>query len=159
MSQIGRIDVRNRPTTATTTAQAQGFGVINMFAQLGPGRPKPRDTVAQREAWFLSCLQEISQLEGLKSIAFPYQVGCGLAGGNWERYERMLTQFADSVAPAVRVVIFRLEIAAVSSGGGGGGGGKSGGRRSGGGGRGKGKRKRSKPGQANIHQFFPPGQK
>jgi hypothetical protein len=27
-------------------------------------------------------------------IAFPYGIGCGLAGGNWKRYEEMIEEFA-----------------------------------------------------------------
>ena len=38
----------------------------------------------------------------LPSIAFPEQIGCGLAGGDWGAYERMLEEFADA-NPDVRV--------------------------------------------------------
>ena len=42
----------------------------------------------------------------LPSIAFPEQIGCGLAGGDWGAYERMLEEFADA-NPDVRVYICR----------------------------------------------------
>lgn len=31
------------------------------------------------------------------TIAFPKNIGCGLAGGNWKNYEKFITQFAEGV--------------------------------------------------------------
>ena len=39
-------------------------------------------------------------LPELESVAFPYGIGCGLAGGNWEEYQAMLEEFANMVYPA-----------------------------------------------------------
>ena len=47
-------------------------------------------------------------LPGLSSIAFPYRIGCGLAGGEWTAYASLLQAFARD-APSVRVVLCRLE--------------------------------------------------
>ena len=86
-------------------------GIINCNAQRGPGRPQGMmDTAAQRLEWFGRCLEHISALEGLTSVAFPHRVGCGMAGGNWEQYERLLISFASS-HPAVDVVVCKLPAA------------------------------------------------
>ena len=83
-------------------------GVINCNAQRGPGRPRGEaDSVVRRLAWFQECLKHISELEGLESVAFPHSVGCGMAGGNWSEYERLLISFAESM-PAVDVVVCKL---------------------------------------------------
>ena len=46
-----------------------------------------------RQGWFQECLDAIGKLN-LKSVAFPYEIGCGLAGGKWACYDNMLQKFA-----------------------------------------------------------------
>ena len=70
--------------------------VVNMYAQYQPSRPRSaRDSAGQREQWFVQCLEQIAAIPGVQSVAFPYGIGCGLAGGNWERYRTMLEEWAD----------------------------------------------------------------
>ena len=40
------------------------------------------------------------------SVAFPHEIGCGLAGGNWPKYESMIKTFATQ-CPDIRVSICR----------------------------------------------------
>ena len=81
--------------------------VINMFAQweLGPAlrhnriacpSQYGRDTPGNREHWFHTCLQQISNMGENKprTIAFPFQIGCNLGGGNWSKYATMIDEFA-----------------------------------------------------------------
>ena len=42
-------------------------------------------------------LKEIAELPELESVAFPYQIGCGLAGGDWKQYRAALEDFAERV--------------------------------------------------------------
>lgn len=88
-------------------------GVINVFAQFCPGKPNrghgpaeykgitPNDGVLddekQRLKWFKATLKQIAQLPELESVAFPYQIGCGLAGGDWKQYRAALEEFAERV--------------------------------------------------------------
>jgi hypothetical protein len=105
--------------------------VINMFAQWemgGPGRynrvrpAPPSDSARVREEWFQQCLHAIMALDRKPaSIAFPYEIGCGLAGGNWPRYDAMLVAFAQR--SGIHVFICRWRPS--PSGGGGGGKGNS----------------------------------
>jgi O-acetyl-ADP-ribose deacetylase (regulator of RNase III) len=61
--------------------------VINMYAQFYPGKAQfGNDTKEKRIEFFQTCLDKIAKVNGLRSIAFPYQIGCGLAGGVWETY-------------------------------------------------------------------------
>jgi O-acetyl-ADP-ribose deacetylase (regulator of RNase III) len=72
--------------------------VINMFAQYRPGPPSisnPTDNRQIREIYFAKCLEEISKIPNLQSIAFPYMVGCGLARGIWSHYLKMLEDFSN----------------------------------------------------------------
>jgi len=79
--------------------------IINMFAQYYPGENKIKEN---REHYFEQCLQKISELLPQNSnIAFPYNIGCGLAGGNWDNYYKMINLFANN-NPTCNVVIIKL---------------------------------------------------
>lgn len=78
--------------------------VCNMFAQLNPGWPKDGDTAQDRLRWFRSCLLKISKIKNLRSIAFPENIGCGLARGVWSDYLAQIEKFA-SENPVVKVYI------------------------------------------------------
>jgi uracil-DNA glycosylase len=77
--------------------------VISLFAQYYPGEPSNRkkDTAANREGWFKEALRKV---KGIKSIAFPYKIGCGLAKGDWSIYEAMIVDFA-AKHPKIKVLI------------------------------------------------------
>lgn len=58
-----------------------GKTIINMFAQSNYGYDGKRYTSYDM---FYRCLTHIAELVPKdKSIAFPYGIGCGLGGGNW----------------------------------------------------------------------------
>lgn len=83
--------------------------VINMFAQYYPGGQNnySNDNEQKRIEYFQSCLNEISKIEGLKSVAFPYLIGCSIAGGDWGKYQAMIENFAHKMTN-VEVTIVRL---------------------------------------------------
>ena len=68
--------------------------VIAMFAQRLPGKARPNDSSSQRISWFQECLDRIAKIKGLRSIAFPCNIGCGLAGGDWNTYSEMIERWA-----------------------------------------------------------------
>lgn len=77
---------------------------INMFAQDQYGRDKQYTDYTA----FKKCLDEIAQkimpLSTVDKIAFPYMIGCGLAGGDWVIVRGMLQDFADKVKKDVYIV-------------------------------------------------------
>ena len=83
-----------------------GRACINMFAQDGYGRDK---RYTDYDA-FKKCLDAIESF--LKShhvhedvqIAFPYGIGCGLAGGDWKIVLCMLNEFANNIKQDVVIV-------------------------------------------------------
>ena len=80
--------------------------VINLLGQLFPGKRYPssqRDGKKAREAAFQRCLQKIAEIPDLDSVAFPFMIGCGAAGGNWVAYRRLIRLFAEKVDARVRV--------------------------------------------------------
>ena len=81
--------------------------VINMMGQISPGKPKFPETFDKRIDFFKQCLDEIAKIKNLTSIAFPYNIGCGLAKGNWPIYQKMLEEFASFVK--VPVVLYKFK--------------------------------------------------
>ncbi len=81
--------------------------VINMTSQVLPGGPRKLFEVAPgmsvsetsevREQLFVQCLRKIKSIQTLESVAFPWKIGCGMGGGNWERYLFVINRFAELV--------------------------------------------------------------
>jgi hypothetical protein len=97
-SAPGKINMSHLVVNGTHTPPC----VIAMFAQYAPGKcgawkkqyPAPKgleDTSDNRLKWFKSCLCEI-EVQGVKRVAMPFKIGCGLAGGDWKEYERVLKE-------------------------------------------------------------------
>lgn len=86
--------------------------IINMLSQIYPGPPKfiqsKLDGESARIKYFIECLDKISKIENLESIAFPYGVGCGLAGGNWNIYFPLLKGFAKHIHPTP-VILYKFD--------------------------------------------------
>jgi O-acetyl-ADP-ribose deacetylase (regulator of RNase III) len=84
--------------------------VVNMFAQYFPGRAKgpehKQDGTIARLKYFQQCLDALSQISDLESVAFPWGIGCGLGGGDWAKYKQLIENFAQKVE--ADVVIYRL---------------------------------------------------
>jgi O-acetyl-ADP-ribose deacetylase (regulator of RNase III) len=100
------------------TIQIMGDGqeqryVINMLAQYYPGKPKYPDSILDgikaRQKHFHICLLKIAKIKDLTSIAFPWKIGCNLAGGDWEYYFGTLKNFATYVEATqkAKVKIYR----------------------------------------------------
>jgi len=81
--------------------------IINMFSQIYPGSPRYKETLESREKLFQETLDKILEIPNLTSIAFPYKIGCGLGGGNWENYLKMLTKFSEITS--AKVVIYQRD--------------------------------------------------
>ena len=79
--------------------------VINLFGQKYPGKPRSYETKEQRIEWFKQGLDEIKKLKP-NSLAFPYQIGCGLAGGEWDEYYKILKKLENDLG--ILVVIYKI---------------------------------------------------
>jgi len=91
--------------------------VVCFLAQWRPGKPdssyfrrypesEPPETTEQREKWFQECLDRLGEMcQEPVAIAFPDRIGCQMAGGNWNRYEKMISRFAASLPEGSRVHI------------------------------------------------------
>ena len=92
--------------TSAITQLNNGKLCISMFAQDKYGRDRCyTDYVA-----FDNCLNMIAlyiqthHLSSETTIAFPYKIGCGLAGGDWEIIKWLLNDFSERVKCKVIIV-------------------------------------------------------
>lgn len=85
------------------TIEVRGNGkenryVINMFAQINPGKPNvaddPRDGYQARKQYFINCMKQISLLNP-ESVAMPWFIGYGLSSESWEFYEKVIDKFSN----------------------------------------------------------------
>jgi hypothetical protein len=87
------------------------YNIINMYAQIEPGEPSKidsNDTYLKRLEYFKNCLIELNKsLTSSDKVAFPYNIGCGLAKGKWEDYYKMIIEFK-TWNPDREVIIVKL---------------------------------------------------
>ena len=105
---------RDKPgTIKVLSSQDRNKHVICIFGQWVPGIPRKYqtypdweiDSFKTREKWFKMSLSEIAQLD-IKTVAFPYNIGCGLAGGDWKHYSKMLEDWEEE--SGIKVVLYKL---------------------------------------------------
>ena len=84
---------------------------VNMFAQDKYGHANAFHIFTDYEA-FQSCLNNLYETIMIFdpdnqlgwTIAFPYKIGCGLAGGNWLIIEPMIEEFSNKIKQDVIIV-------------------------------------------------------
>lgn len=90
--------------------------IIHLNAQYYPGESSDTDSEIDgskaREKYFHECLLKVARIENLESIALPYFIGCGLAGGNWNYYYGTICNFEKYVSEkfGTKVLIYRKDI-------------------------------------------------
>jgi O-acetyl-ADP-ribose deacetylase (regulator of RNase III) len=102
----GTLDIRGN-------GQDQRY-VVNLHGQVYPGGityPHSKlDGQEARRKHFYHGLLRLAKVPDLESVAFNWRIGCGIAGGVWEHYLGVLTNFADYVGKSnVKVSIYRRE--------------------------------------------------
>lgn len=81
--------------------------VANLFGQDGYGRNKQYTDYDALKLAFYNLHNGIKRL-GLSEIAFPYKIGCGLGGGDWDVVLQMIKDEFDDV----QIIICRKDIKA-----------------------------------------------
>lgn len=106
-NQPGTIEIRGN-------GQDQRY-IVNILGQFYPGNPKyptsTKDGTQAREKYFHKALLALAKVPNLESVAFPWRIACGAAGGDWNHYLVTITNFANYVesSQGARVVIYRRE--------------------------------------------------
>jgi len=66
--------------------------VVNMYGQYDLGRPSPYSTIPLDYSALRMCLQKLAFTFKTYRIGLPYNIGCGLAGGDWGIVEKMINE-------------------------------------------------------------------
>lgn len=106
----------NKPGTIEVRGNGQDQRyVINFLGQVYPGKAKyplsSLDGIPVREKYFHQCLLRVAKIPNLESVAFPWRIGCGAAGGEWNHYIVTITNFANYIEATqnASVTIYRRE--------------------------------------------------
>lgn len=112
---LAMLEDRGKPGTIVVMDR-----VINLLAQWRPGKVQsgyahiypessPPESELQRQLWFQQCLETLALfLQGQAvTLAFPYGIGCGLAGGDWTCYLAMIQDFAKANTN-LKIKIYKL---------------------------------------------------
>lgn len=119
---VADVESSAEPGTVSIHAGTTAY-VACLYAQYAPGTCRKRyqsyerimalrnisESAEIREQWFRQALDALAhQLNqhNLKHVAFPYGIGCGLAGGEWSRYVAMIEQWS-AMHPDLSVDIVR----------------------------------------------------
>jgi O-acetyl-ADP-ribose deacetylase (regulator of RNase III) len=83
--------------------------IINLLGQYYPGKAKySNDSYTLRAEWFRLCLDQIYNIHDLESVAFPWRIGCGASGGDWNLYKKMIDDLAVRLNGRAKVYIYKL---------------------------------------------------
>jgi len=111
---LAMIEGRGFPGTVTVLEPAgTRVKIVALFGQWAPGslispwpsqypkfRRNTEETAQKREHWFKMALFDLEyHIPDGARLAFPWQIGCGLAGGDWVTYREMIDAFATRIKP------------------------------------------------------------
>lgn len=109
--------ITNEPGTIKVVKDREGKKCVAMYCQINNGTPHDPDSMSEdgdnseqdffindtsedREEYFRLCLDRIMNIKKIKSIAFPYGIGCSLTrkgeflNDDWKTYEKLIQEFA-----------------------------------------------------------------
>ena len=99
---------RATPGTSLILGKRKIACLFAQYAQGKPGANEVPDAANDRLRYFETALIDlISKIPTSSSLAIPYKIGCGLAGGNWSDYKRVLRKMA-AANPTLSFVIYQL---------------------------------------------------
>lgn len=104
--------VEDRPSPGTIQVLEKVICLFGQYTHSKPGvyedpaMTGTPDSYDDRLRYFQMGLEEISKLRP-KSVAFPFKIGCGLAGGDWKKYKQAIDSWAGRNAD-IEVVIYVL---------------------------------------------------
>nr|BDT62501.1 MAG: wsv206-like protein [Melicertus latisulcatus pemonivirus] len=110
---IANVETRDKPGTIDfcrgTPCIANLFGQFMFGKSKGPHmipkthedehmkQWKMKDTKENRLVYFGTCLEELHKelmnATDIDTVVFPYRIGCGLAGGDWFKYMKLIDKF------------------------------------------------------------------
>ena len=115
--QLGRrnlatLDTRGVPGTIRVFEKTANPTIVCFLSQWDYGKcgrsnrciQPYKDSEENRTMWFEQCLHVLGKTP-LSTIAFPFKIGCGLAGGHWDTYCKLLKEFEITYQKHVIIVM------------------------------------------------------
>jgi O-acetyl-ADP-ribose deacetylase (regulator of RNase III) len=106
-------DTRDIPGTCKLShpsTDSDGPIVAHLFGQYAVGRSKEKK--ALRVNYFKDALDDLTikltALDNVKTIAFPYKIGCGMGGGCWKVYCNMLNTWTKTLPEKYTIEVLQL---------------------------------------------------
>lgn len=87
------IGSRNRLGTYSGFKTSNDVTIVNMYSQYNYGRGKLQTDYQAMEKAFVKIMLEVNG----KKVGLPYQIGCGLAGGDWEIVYNLLEKVSNEL--------------------------------------------------------------
>jgi O-acetyl-ADP-ribose deacetylase (regulator of RNase III) len=108
-SNIAILEDRPYPGTVEIIGD-ENISIINIYGQYYPGKPtQSGDDELTRQRWFVEALNSLVEhfkdSSRKETIHFPYKIGCGLAGGDWQFYFETICEFSTKL-PNTEVIIW-----------------------------------------------------
>ena len=69
---------------------SEELSIVNMFTQLFYGNSKESGIDYNDYSAWVKCVEEIKNIKGARKVYFPFNVGCGLAGGDWNKISEII---------------------------------------------------------------------
>ena len=109
---LATVETRGNPGTLKIFELGTSPSVVCLLSQWDFGKcgqshrqiPPYKDTEEDRLLWFEQCLHKLGQTP-LNTIAFPFKIGCGLAGGHWNTYCKLIMTFVKTYQKHVIIVV------------------------------------------------------
>ncbi|XP_045180875.2 uncharacterized protein LOC123540143 [Mercenaria mercenaria] len=110
---LATVETRGTPGDVAIYGDNSGFHVVCLLAQWEYGKcfrsrreeiSPYKDTPEKRSEWFKECLDKLGKRDDIQTIAFPENIGCGLAGGNWKIYLEHIKNFAKDYNKTVLII-------------------------------------------------------
>lgn len=79
--------------------------VVNVLSQNFPGKAR-YETYVQRRIWLRHGLQQIFENKSIRTIYFPWGMGCGAAGDDWNKVLPIFEEFYEKMKGEGRITKF-----------------------------------------------------
>ena len=115
---------RDVPGTFTVCDSIGKPKIVCLFGQWRPGNldspyvlsypeSNPPETNDSRLQWFITSLNAfgdslVEHGDRIHTVAIPYKIGCGLAGGSWDMYEKVLKEFSVNYKNVVKITLYNI---------------------------------------------------
>ena len=77
---------------------------VNFYSQFRYGRERRHTDYGAFKACLDNLAARLNNSPSFLTVGFPFNIGCGLAGGDWSVILPMIQQFADSVPQEIYIV-------------------------------------------------------